>query len=92
VDTGFLDLFHDAAQIQLVAVVERVDVDLHRVFEEPVDQHGMVGRDVLGPRDEGQQRGLVVGDLHAAPAEHVGGSDQHRVADPVGDQCGLVER
>ena len=38
VDAGLLDVLHDAAEEQLRAVVQRVDVDLDRVVEEPVDQ------------------------------------------------------
>ena len=38
VDAGLLDVLHDAADVELGAVVERVDVDLDRVVEEPVDQ------------------------------------------------------
>ena len=39
VHAGLLDVLHDAAEEQLGAVVERVDVDLDRVVEEAVDQH-----------------------------------------------------
>ena len=38
-DAGLLDVLHDAAEEQLVAVEERVDVDLDRVVDEAVDQH-----------------------------------------------------
>ena len=38
VDAGLLDVLHDAAEVELVAVVERVDVDLDGVVEEAVDQ------------------------------------------------------
>ena len=38
VDAGLLDVLHDAADVELGAVVERVDVDLDRVVEEAVDQ------------------------------------------------------
>ena len=38
-DARLLDVLHDPAEVELVAVVERVDVDLDGVVEEPVDQH-----------------------------------------------------
>ena len=38
VDAGLFDVLHDAADVELGAVVERVDVDLDRVVEEAVDQ------------------------------------------------------
>ena len=41
VDAGLLDVLHDAADVDVGSVAERVDVDLDRVFEEPVDQYGM---------------------------------------------------
>ena len=37
VDAGLLDVLHDAAEVELVAVVQRVDVDLDRVVKEAVD-------------------------------------------------------
>ena len=91
VDAGLLDVLHHAAEIEVGAVVERVDVDLHRVVEEPVDQHRMRRGHLGGPLDVGGQGLLVVDDLHAAAAEHVRRSDQHRVADLVGDDLGLGE-
>ena len=44
-DSGFLDVLHDSADVDLVAVEEGVDVDLDGVFEEPVDED----RTVRGP-------------------------------------------
>ena len=38
-DAGLLDVLHHAAEVEVGAVVERVDVDLERVVEEPVDEH-----------------------------------------------------
>ena len=49
VDAGLLDVLHHAAEVELLAVEERVDVDLDRVVEEPVDQHRVLRAD-LGRR------------------------------------------
>jgi hypothetical protein len=38
VDAGLLDVLHDAGQVEVVTVVERVDVDLDGVLEEAVDE------------------------------------------------------
>ena len=38
-DAGFLDMLHDAGDEDLVAVGERVDIDLDRVLQIAVDQH-----------------------------------------------------
>src|SRR5580693_9388746 len=84
-DAGLLDVLHHAAEVQLEAVVQGVDVDLDRVVEEPVGEHRMAGADLGGFRYVRAQRGIVIDDLHAAPAQHVRGPDQHRVADLAGD-------
>ena len=55
-----------------VAVVERVDVDLDGVVEEPVDEHRVVGVSRVALGDVRRRAWLVVDDLHAAAAEHVG--------------------
>ena len=95
VDAGLLDVLHHAAEEELLAVEDGVDVDLDRVVEEPVDQHRLalvdqpVG-DVL--LEVGLQRGVVVDDLHAAPAQDVGRAHQDRVADLVGDPLRLGVR
>ena len=88
VDAGLLDVLHDAAEVELGAVEERVDVDLDRVVEEPVDQHRVLRADLRRARSDVARRSVVVvvDDLHAAAAEHVRRADQHRVADVVGDR------
>ena len=44
-DAGLFEVLHDAADVQLVAVVQRVDVDLDGVVEEPVDQQRLARLD-----------------------------------------------
>ena len=56
VDAGLLDVLHHAAEVDLGAVAQRVDVDLDRVVEEPVDQHRVVVGDLGGPVDVVGQR------------------------------------
>ncbi len=89
---GLLDVLHDAAEEQLGAVVERVDVDLDRVVEEAVDQHRPLRRDLGRPADVVLERALVVDDLHAAATQDVRRADQHGIADLVGDLTGAAER
>jgi hypothetical protein len=85
VDAGLLDVLHDAAQVEVLAIEEGVHVDLDGVVQEPVDQHRVLGAGLGGPAHVGGQGVVVVDDLHAAAAEHVGRPDQHRVADGRGD-------
>ena len=76
VDAGLLDVLHHGADEDLLAVAERVDVDLDRVLDEAVDEHRPADR-----RHRGAQVVLVVADAHRAAAEHVRRPDEHRVAD-----------
>jgi hypothetical protein len=41
VDAGLFEVLHDAADVQLGPVVERVDVELDGVVEEAVDEQGL---------------------------------------------------
>src|SRR5262245_58894336 len=92
VDARLLDVLHDAADEHARAVGHRVDVDLDRFLEELVDQHRMLGRDLYRLVHELAQVLIVVDDSHRATAQHVGGPDQHGVADLDGDRARLVER
>ena len=47
---GLLDVLHDAADPYLVAVAQRVDVDLDRVLKETVQEDGRSGRRVVAVR------------------------------------------
>ena len=61
-----------------LAVAQGVDIDLDRVLEEPIDErrpvHAVKCLDDLF---------LGMADAHRAPAEHVRGPHEHRVADPA---------
>src|SRR5690606_28332448 len=90
-DAGLLDVLHHAAEVELLAVVDRVHVDLDGVVEDPVDEHRVVRADLGGALDVGGQHGRAVDDLHAAAAQRVGGAGHHRVADLVGGPARRVE-
>ena len=73
-----------------VRVADGVDVDLHRVLEEAVDEHRALGRQAaLSPEaalgrelhHRGDQALVVVDDLHGPAAEHVRRAHQHREAE-----------
>ena len=91
VNPGLLDVLHDAADVDLGPVAQRVDVDLDRVLEEAVDEHRVFGGQLGGAGDVALEGLLVVDDLHAATAQHVRRPHQHRVADVLGDPAGLRE-
>ena len=68
-----------------------IDIDFDGVFQEAVNEHRVVLGDFGGVLDVASQVGLVVHDLHAAAAQHVGRAHQDRVTDLIGDLFGLVE-
>ena len=71
VDSGFLDVLHDAADDHVFAIGERVHVHFDCVFQEVVDQH----RAVLGIFDRffhiANDSFFVVGDDHGSSAENI---------------------
>src|SRR5215213_5521970 len=69
--TGLLDVLHDAADVDLLTVRDRVHVDLGVVLHKLVDE-GRVSWPCAGAgREVEVQVIVVVDDLHPAPAEHV---------------------
>src|SRR5699024_5469068 len=91
VDTGLLNVLHHAAEVDVLAIAESVDIDLDGGIQEAVDQDRVLVSDLRGARDVVTQAGLVVDDLHATAAEDVGRADQHRVTDVCGDLTGFLE-
>ena len=80
-DAGFLDMFHDAADIDVRAVAQRIDINLDGVAQETVDQH----RIVTGHDDRVTHIALKIGQLvdhfHGAPAKNIGRANDNRQAD-----------
>jgi hypothetical protein len=92
VDPGLLDVLHDPPDHHPLAVGHRIDIDLERVLQELVDEDRMLG-------SNGDRLPYVVGEIlpivhepHGATAQHIGGADQHGVADAGGDGPSLLER
>ena len=101
VHAGFLDVLHHAADQNFAGVVaDRVDIDLGRIFEEPVDQYRPLGRQAAFA-SEGAEAGElghrpskvlgVVDDLHGPASEHVAGPHEHWEADALDDSERLLE-
>ena len=89
-DAGGLDVFHQAADHHLAAVVaEGIHIHLDGIFQVLVDQHRMVGLHLHGLHHVAVEFLLIEDHLHGAAAEHVAGAHHHRVADPVGHGPGL---
>ncbi len=90
-DTGLLDVLHDAADDDFLAVADRIDVDLDREVEESIEQDRAVVRDADGAIDVVPQLVFAVHDLHRAAAEHVGRPHDQRVADLLGHRDGFLD-
>ena len=75
----------------MLAVADGVHVHFDGVFQELVDEDGMVRRGHQGPIHEVDQGRVVGHDLHGPPAQDVGGPHQHGVGDLVGDGQGLLD-
>ena len=89
VDSGLLDVLHDAGDDDIGAIAERVDVDFDRVLEEMVDEDGTLLRVLDGFFHVAGDAFAVESDDHGTTAEDVGGADEDRVADALGSGDGF---
>ena len=81
VDPGLLDMLHDPADQNLLAVADRIDVEFDRVLEERIDQHRVVPAHPDRLFHVRLELDLIVDDLHRPSAKHVGRADKDRVPD-----------
>ena len=88
-DAGLLDMFHDAADIDILAIAQRVDIDLDGVAQEAVDQHRIVTGHNHRVAHIAFKVGQLVNHLHGASAKNVGGADDNRQANLVNNVTGL---
>jgi hypothetical protein len=92
VDPGLLDVLQDAADHRAPPVGHQVEIELGGLFEEAVEQHRMLPRDLRGLRHEARHRLLVVADRHGTAAQNVARSHQHREAQPARHRHRLRDR
>ena len=89
VNAGLLDMLHDAADPDFVAVTHSVNVHFHRVIQEPIKEH----RAVVAHLDRLTHVGLeilpAVDDIHRAAAKHVRRTHNKRVPDFVRHHNGV---
>src|SRR5204862_2019500 len=83
VDAGFFDVLHNAGDDHVLAVGERVDIDLGGFFQKMIDENGALLGVLDGFFHVARNRFIVVGDDHGASAEHVRGADQHGISDTI---------
>ena len=92
VDTGLLDMLQNAANVDLFAIAQGVDIGLDRTLQEAVQIHRVVGANARSLGHVIAQMLGIVGDHHAAAAQHVARTHQQRVADVRGNGLGLLKR
>ena len=84
-DAGLFDVLHDAGDEDILAVADRIDIDLDGIGKIAVDEHrARAGYDDrLG--DVAIELFVVADDFHGAAAQHIRRADDDRIADPGGD-------
>src|SRR5581483_466710 len=88
-DTGPLDMLHDARQQAVLAVADHIHFDF-LAEDILIHQDRGFGRDVHSVGHVALQLLMAVDDLHRAPAEHIGGPHEHGIADLFRNlQCGV---
>ena len=92
VNTGLLDMLQNAADVDLFAIAQGVDIGLDRTLQEAVQVHRVVGANARGLGHVIAQVLGIVGDHHAAAAQHVARTHQQRVANMRGHGLGLLKR
>ena len=92
VNTGFLDMLQDTADVDRFAVAQSIDVGLDRTLQEAIQVHRVVGTNARSLGHVIAQMLGIVGDHHAAAAQHVARTHQQRVADVRGHGLGLLKR
>ena len=71
VDPCLFDVLHYPANKHILAVTSRINIKFKRIFQESINQHGMIFRDMdCFPHVLGQST-VVIADLHCAAAKHV---------------------
>ena len=92
VNTGLLDMLQDTADVDRFAVTQGVDVGLDRTLQEAIQVHRVVGTNARSLGHVIAQMLGIVGDHHAAAAQHIARTHQQRVADVRGHGLGLLKR
>ena len=85
-------MLQDAADVYLFAIAQGVDVGLDRTLQEAVQVHRVVGANARSLGHVIAQMLGIVGDHHAAAAQHIARAHQQRIADVRGHGLGLLKR
>ena len=87
---GLFDVFHDSAHQRELSVRNRIDIHFDRVFQKLVDQDWPIRRRIHRLCHVASNRIVVIADFHGTAAENITRTDQHRIADFIGDPPGSM--
>ena len=90
-DSGPLNVLHDAGNQDLLTVADGVDLALF-AFHIPVDEHRLFRRQFDCRRQVANQLRGVLHYLHGPAAQHVAGAYHCRISDVLGDLEGFAHR
>ena len=91
-DARFFDVLHDAGDINVLAVTQRIHVNFDGILQIAVQQHRAGARHHHGFTHVAIQRGIVVDDFHGAATQHITWADHQRIADLFRHRFGFVHR
>ena len=91
-DPGFLDMFHDAGDLDLPAIGDGIDIDLDCVPQIAVDQDRAGSRYRDGVGNVALQTGRIMHDLHRPAAEDIRRADHDGISDIERDRFGFAGR
>ena len=90
-NAGALDVLHNARNQDILAVADRIDLNLD-TLNVLVDQNRVLLRIAVDDADVLVDIVVRNRDAHTCAAEHIGGAHQHRVAEAVGNLLCLLRR
>src|ERR1700677_2858360 len=99
-DAGFLDVLHDPGDVDGFAVADAVDIDLDRVVQIAIDQHGptpghtfaghTLARHAYRLAHVTMQAAAIVDDFHRPSAQYITGPNHDWKPNTVGDLLGIA--
>ena len=70
-DTGFLDMLHDAADKDVISVAQRIDINLDGIVKEAVDENRVISRNDDSVAHVALEIGFIMHNFHRPATEDV---------------------
>ena len=88
-NTSFLNMFHDASDIDRFAITNNVNIDFNGIAQVLINQERGFTRDFNGFRDITVKLGVIINNFHPASAQNIRGPQHKRVANDFGGGGGF---